>query len=114
MENGKKIKLTVIMAAVSLVLGAACMLIRFNEDRTPPQITCSDTNRTFRSDLSEEELLEDVSATDDRSGDVSSTLKIEKIYFDAQGNACVVYVAKDASNNIAKYSRIISEKQMVK
>lgn len=113
MKNRTKYKFTVILTAISVILAITCIVIRFREDRTPPQIYYSTTDKIYSGDLTEEELLKDVSAVDDQSGDVSSTLKIEKIYFDDKENACVVYVAKDGSNNVAKLSRIISKSQMV-
>lgn len=106
MKNKGKFKLTIILALISIILASICIIIRFKEDRTPPQIYFDDSRKTYAYDLTEEALLEDVSAVDNSSGDVSASLKVEKVYFDDNGNACVVYVAKDANNNVTKCLRV--------
>lgn len=108
-ENEKtKFRITITLMLLSILLACACITVRFHEDRTPPQIYFSDDNLKYSETITNEELLADVSAKDNDSGNVSDTLRIEKIYSDDNGNVCVVYVAKDQSNNVAKRSRILS------
>ena len=60
-----------------------------------------DTNYT--SDMTEEDLLKDVKAQDDRDGDVTESLTVETIYPKNDGKqVSVIFVAKDKNNNVTK------------
>ena len=53
-------------------------------------------------------LLQGVSATDDRDGDVTASLIVERVsLLNSDGEASVQYAAFDSSGNVTKYSRII-------
>ena len=49
-----------------------------------------------------------IKAIDDKDGDVSDSLTVESVYEVDDSNVVVTYVAKDASNNIAKLKRNMS------
>lgn len=102
-----KWKLILSLAGVVVVLAGICLLLRLKQDRTPPQIVVESQSDIYNQEMSNGELLDDVYAEDDRDGDVSDSLRIEKIYSDENGNVCVVYVAKDSSNNVSKLNRIL-------
>lgn len=95
-----------IAIGISIVLAVTFFKIREGIDRNPPQITFDNDEAIYEEGMTEEELLEGVSAEDDVDGDVSDSIKIEKIYKDVDGNKVgVVYVAKDTGNNVTKRCR---------
>ncbi|MGN0335374.1 MAG: immunoglobulin-like domain-containing protein [Lachnospiraceae bacterium] len=83
-----------------------------NMDRTEPVIQY-DTDKviTYTEGEDQEELLKDVSVTDDSDRDVSESLRISELYKTGDHKGIVVYVAKDQANNIAKVSREIEYKE---
>lgn len=94
--------------AADAVLIVLSIFLYMNLDRTAPEISFPDEeNRpVYREGMSEEELLEGISAVDDVDGDVTDSILIEKISAMADGSVIVTYVALDSSNNVAKESRI--------
>lgn len=93
---------------IDAALIAASVFLYLNLDRTAPTISFADENsrKIYSERMSEEELLEGVSAFDDVDGDVTDSLLVEKISETSDGNVIVTYVVLDSSNNVAKKSRI--------
>ena len=74
-----------------------------NADTEGPEIVfTSEAPSVYRSDMSNEELLTGVTATDRKDGDVSSSLTVESVYEIDDSHVAVTYTAKDNSNNITK------------
>lgn len=95
-----------------IVLIALSAFLYLNLDRTAPVISFADEDSrlVYTAEMSEEELMENVSAFDNVDGDVTGSLLIEKISETADGNVIVTYVALDSSNNVAKKSRLYNTK----
>lgn len=105
----KKKKLLPVMTICTVVLMAICAVLFLTEDRTGPVITFENENITYRIGDSEEELLKDVRAVDEREGDVSDTIRVDQIIeLEEEKQIIVTYVAKDKSNNITKGRRWVS------
>lgn len=104
--NSKIALIGFLVADAALI--AASIVLYLNLDRTAPVISFADqeSRLVYTPEMSEKELLEDVSAHDDRDGDVSDSLLVEKISETADGSVIVTYVALDSSNNVAKKSRL--------
>lgn len=100
------------VCAVDALILAGCIYLYVNQDRTAPVISFSNEEIVYTDGMDEEELLNGVSAYDEQDGDVSYSLLIEKVSNTADGQVVVTYAAKDASNNVAKNSRIIMTKGM--
>ena len=100
------------ICAVDALILAGCIYLYVNQDRTAPVISFSNEKIVYTDGMDEEELLNGVSAYDEQDGDVSYSLLIEKVSNTADGQVVVTYAAKDASNNVAKNSRIIMTKGM--
>ena len=97
------------MLVVCVGLGAGVVYMREQFDRKAPEIVCTDeTVKEYKPEMSDAELLKGVKATDDKDGDVSDSLTVESVYEVDDSNVVVTYVAKDASNNIAKLKRNMS------
>lgn len=95
--------LVALMIVFSVALGAVVVGIRTSSDRTSPEILfSSDKNTVYERDMDRALLLEGVSAIDDKDGDVSSSLTVEKVYDKNAEEVVVVFVAKDSSKNVTK------------
>lgn len=90
-----------------IILGGLSIYWKLSDDHTAPEISFGE-NTIYMPDMSEADLLADVTATDNEDGDVTESLVIETITVNAQDNtAIVVYVARDSRNNIAKVKRVL-------
>lgn len=106
MKTGEKKILALLIAATVLLL-AGVVVTRFLSDRTGPTVSVN-SEITYHNGITEQELLEGVTARDDKDGDVSDSLRVTAIYpGENDGQAVVVYMAKDSHNNVTKYIRIL-------
>lgn len=90
-------------------IGASAMLL-VGRDKTPPKLTISDdADYTYSPGQSREDMLQGVSATDDRDGDVLDRVIVEKVAVNEAGTeAEITYVVTDKSNNVTKKIRKVS------
>lgn len=104
-----KRNITIIMSVLTVVLLGVCAILYLTEDRTGPDIQLTKVTLTYHETGNKNDLLAGVEAIDDRDGDVSETLKIDRITEVQEGKFSVVtYIAKDKSNNISKKDRWIN------
>lgn len=88
--------------AMAAVIGTGTVL----EDRKAPEIMLEGKNTLiYEEGESEEILLENMKAVDEKDGDVTDSLRISRICVVSENKAMVIYVAKDAANNIGKLKR---------
>ena len=81
---------------------------KMTDDTVPPVLTCESEELVLQTDAAEEDLLQGVTAVDNRDGDVSGTLVVESISsFDDEGCRIVTYAAVDASNNVGRCQRTL-------
>jgi hypothetical protein len=77
-------------------------------DRVPPTITMDSDELTVSVSDSEEQLLQGVTATDARDGDVTSSLVVESVRgVVANQEFTVTYAAFDRAGNVAKAQRTV-------
>lgn len=77
-------------------------------DTEPPKVVCENEEIKVPVAITEAELLQGVKATDNRSGDVSDTLVIEKLSaFSEDGTRVVTYAAVDESKNVGRCEQTI-------
>ena len=100
-------KLAVLMSVVCIGLAAFVVNIKLAEDDMGPEISFTNAELEYERSMSDADLLADVTAMDERDGDVSASLTIEDIYSVSEEDVVVVYVAKDNSNNISKIKRML-------
>lgn len=95
--------LVALMIVLSVALGGTVIGIRFMADRKGPEISfAGDKKNIYSSNMTDEELLEGVTARDDKDGDVSSSLRVEGVFTKEENQVYVSFVAKDSSNNVTK------------
>lgn len=103
-----KKKCTVVLTGLCVILLGICAVSCLKKDRRGPEIQFSDIPVTYAQGDDTSVLLEGVTATDDADGDVTDSLKVDRVT-EIQGMNYVVvtYVAKDRKNNITKQERWI-------
>lgn len=104
-KGGVIFLLTVITAAFVALNG----YVYVKADHTGPVIHVPESNSEYAKNVDAKTLLDGVTATDNRDGDVSSTLRVATIVPNSDNTkASVVYTAKDKSNNVTKLTRTIT------
>lgn len=78
----------------------------FEQDKTPPVILCETPELAVSVSANEKEFLKGVTAIDEESGDVGSSLVIENISEFTEKNARVItYAAVDEAGNVGRCQR---------
>lgn len=108
-----KKKIVIIAISVILVfLVTAAVIVIASEDRTAPIITVNipiGHDITYLSGEDKGKLIQYAKAIDDIDGDVSNSIKIEDVYPTSDlSKVKVIYVARDKSNNIARFSQLFN------
>lgn len=104
--------INIMLATGCIVLIAAAGIGMYQKDRTAPVFSYDREEQiVYAEGESEELLLNGVKAIDERDGDVTDTLRVDKIYKSGENSAVVVYTAKDSSNNIGKLKRKVEYKE---
>lgn len=99
-----------IVLCLALFAGTAAVMV--TGDRKGPEIAVpSGADVTYEEGSDTALLLEGVTATDDRDGDVTDSVIIENIFpNDDRTGASVIYAAKDSHNNVTKVTRCVNYK----
>lgn len=99
-----------IVLCLALFAGTAAVMV--TGDRKGPEIAVpSGADVTYEEGSDTALLLEGVTATDDRDGDVTDSVIIENIFpNDDRTGASVIYAAKDSHNNVTKVTRLVNYK----
>lgn len=100
--------LTMALLAGCIVMGAAVFLLNAGQDRKAPRITIEDEEISYAEGDKYDVLLEGVSAKDNRDGDVTDEIFVEKIVPVKEGYAEVYYGVTDSNNNVATAHRTVS------
>ena len=101
-------KLAIGIGIVDAVLLVVCLFLYLGKDRTPPVISFGDSTAVYEDGMDESLLLQEVTATDDRDGDVSNSLMVEKVAGTNGKEVIVTFVALDQSNNVGKASKVFA------
>lgn len=102
-----------ILCFILLVLSFGCFIgykqyRKATDDVTPPRIACEEKTITASVSVTEEELLQGVTAYDDVSGDLSEAVLIEDISdFISENTRIVTYAAIDDSTNVSRLERTL-------
>ena len=94
------------------VLAVICIALavwfgyRESKTKTPPVLTCRHDIIEAPVDVTDERLLDYVVATDDKDGDISDKIVIQrKTYFVEKGTTLVTFSVADSDNNVAKLTK---------
>ena len=94
---------TILLALICAGLITLCFYVMYQKDSTAPVISVTNEALVYMEGTDTAPLIAAVKATDSKDGDVSDSLKIEKLSPNDDGTKIKVqFVAKDKSNNISK------------
>lgn len=101
--------ITAVLAGISLLMVIVAGVGIIVADRKAPVISLEGKNNlTYTEGEPYDVLLENVTAEDEKDGDVTESLRVSNIYVTSEDRAVVVYVAKDEANNIGKLKREVA------
>ena len=95
------------ICALDVALMVVAVVLYLGQDRTAPVISYGADSLAYEEGMDQARLLEGVTAQDDRDGDVTGSLMVEKVSETSNGNVIITYVAKDHSDNVGKASRTV-------
>lgn len=107
-----KLKITILLAILAIALLGLDAFTYVTKDRTAPtiDIPASITGSKYEKDETKSDLLKGVTAQDNRSGDVTDTLRVSDILENVDGKSVTItYVAKDEAKNIASESIVLKK-----
>ncbi|MCM1121711.1 MAG: hypothetical protein NC416_03920 [Eubacterium sp.] len=99
----------IILTVVNAVLAVICIVLLFRTDRTEPKFIIQPAEITYSPDMDESLLYVGIAAHDDRDGEVTDRIVIEKkVENRAEGSVIVYYAVSDSAGNVAKFSKLFS------
>lgn len=99
---------TLVLLAGCVVLGAAAFFVSGTKDKKAPEITVSESEVSYVTGESYDTLLEGVTAMDNKDGDLTDEIFIDRIVpMTGSDKAIVYYAVTDKSNNVGTAKRIV-------
>lgn len=99
--------IAVVITIFNIALAIICGIIWLQTDRISPEFKFRISELVYKEDTTKPELLEGITASDNRDGDVTDRIVIEKIIKSKKENNVVVfYAVSDKAGNVVKISRI--------
>lgn len=97
----------IILAVVNAILVIVCAVLYFRTDRTEPRFVIQPAEVVYTPGMEETDLYEGISAHDDRDGDLTDKIVVEKVVENQEeGTAIIYYAVSDAAGNTAKFSKL--------
>ena len=91
-----------------VILGAAAVILYIGQDRTPPQITVEEAQITYTEGEAYTGLLAGVTAEDNRDGDLTDEVFVDRVIPTGEDTAAVYYGVIDSAKNVATASRTVT------
>lgn len=99
---------TIILLVCTAALIALTAVIYLTADRTGPVIDFGNETAEYTDGETNDQLLQGVTASDDKDGDVTSSLRVISVIKSTDGTtATIVYTAKDSSHNVTRETRLL-------
>lgn len=96
----------VLLICSSLLMAVFLGYDRMKRDARPPEISCPSEMLEVSIHVTDEELLSGVSAHDDRDGDVTDSLVVEKLSpIESDETRVITYAVTDAAGNVSRATR---------
>lgn len=103
-----RIAVCIIFVISCIVFGMYYVNVEKAKDRVPPVLSCTEDTIRVSVSASEEELLAGITATDDRDGDITDSVRISSMsHFSETGKRTVKYIVFDAANQAATLERTL-------
>ena len=103
----KQQKFVAILLATCLVLGGAAVVVRASQDREAPVIKVKKEKITYQAGQNYEELLKGVSAKDNRDGDLTKEVFVDRVVQVKEDKAIVYYGVMDKAKNVGTAKRTV-------
>ena len=103
----KQQKMVAILVAACLVLGGAAVVVRASQDREAPVIKVKKADITYQAGENYEELLKGVSAKDNRDGDLTKDVFVDRVVQVKEDKAIVYYGVMDKAKNVGTAKRTV-------
>ena len=103
----KQQKFVAILVAACLVLGGAAVVVRASQDREAPVIKVKKADITYQEGENYEELLKGVSAKDNRDGDLTKGVFVDRVVQVKEDKAIVYYGVMDKAKNVGTAKRTV-------
>ena len=103
----KQQKFVAILVAACLVLGGAAVVVRASQDREAPVIKVKKADITYQAGENYEELLKGVSAKDNRDGDLTKDVFVDRVVQVKEDKAIVYYGVMDKAKNVGIAKRTV-------
>ena len=103
----KQQKFVAILVAACLVLGGAAVVVRASQDREAPVIKLKKADITYQAGENYEELLKGVSAKDNRDGDLTKDVFVDRVVQVKEDKAIVYYGVMDKAKNVGTAKRTV-------
>lgn len=95
------------ITAINLILMLFCIMAYVKQDRVKPEFFFQSDEYIYSYQDGDDALLRSIMARDNRDGDITERIVIEKIVENESGSTVVVYYAvSDTAGNVAKISRV--------
>lgn len=105
MKRNRWIVISIIVIDIFIICG--CIFLLTQEDNTPPEFRFQTSDYTYLRSDGEKLLLQNIIAYDNKDGDITERIVIEKIVENQDNRTAVVYYAvSDLAGNVTKISRI--------
>lgn len=100
-----------ILGVLFLIMSGALVALMFvsynRSDRTGPEYRFSAVDLVYDSETTEQDLITGINAYDNRDGDLTGRIVVEKVVINKDAETAVVYYAvADYSGNVTKQSRV--------
>ena len=104
----KQEKLVAVLIAGCLILGGAALVVRGSQDRRAPVIKVKKADLTYQEGQGYGELLKGVSAEDNRDGDLTDEVFVDRVVQIKDGKAIVYYGVMDKAKNVGTAKRTVN------
>lgn len=104
----KQEKLVAVLIAGCLILGGVALVVRGSQDRQAPVIKVKKADLTYQEGQGYGELLKGVSAEDNRDGDLTDEVFVDRVVQIKDGKAIVYYGVMDKAKNVGTAKRIVN------
>ena len=100
--------ITIVLLLGCVAVGAVGVLAYKKQDRTAPVITVSDKKMSYTAGDPYEQLLEGVTATDNKDGDLTDEVFVDRVVPTSKKKAVVYYGVMDKSNNVGTARKTVT------
>ena len=98
----------IILGVLNILLIAGCLILYLGKDHTAPELTLGEAAYVYEEDFPEHILLQGVAAWDEKEGDVTERVVVEKVVTDiVKKTATITYGVADSVGNVQRVSRTL-------